>query len=50
MKNTKSDPYFKVWTFQTVLSINAWFWSTIFHIHETSISEVIIQSNNHLIN
>ncbi|CAG2160189.1 unnamed protein product [Oppiella nova] len=38
-KAIKSDPYFSVWTLQALLAINAWFWSTIFHTRQSSVTE-----------
>ncbi|XP_054165373.1 post-GPI attachment to proteins factor 3-like [Oppia nitens] len=33
------DPHFTIQTVQAFLAVNAWFWSTIFHTRQTSISE-----------
>ena len=33
------DPYFFVITINAILSMNAWFWSTVFHIRDTLLTE-----------
>ncbi|KAJ6219905.1 hypothetical protein RDWZM_005717 [Blomia tropicalis] len=35
----KLDPLYSVWKIQTFLTINAWFWSTVYHGRDTIISE-----------
>ena len=36
----KRDPLYKIWKLQTLLTLNAWFWSTINHSRDTPLSEV----------
>ncbi|CAG2123147.1 unnamed protein product, partial [Medioppia subpectinata] len=38
-KSITTDPHFTIWTLQALLAINAWFWSTIFHIRQTLFTE-----------
>ena len=39
-RSCKTDPYFFHWTFQTLLTVNAWFWSALFHIRQSPVTEV----------
>lgn len=35
----RSAPHYLIWKGQAVLSINAWFWSTVFHARDTPVTE-----------
>lgn len=35
------DPYFVTNTLSAILGMNAWLWSTVFHVHDFPMTEVI---------
>ena len=36
----QTDPFYNLWLIQAILSLNAWFWSAVFHVHDIPLTEV----------
>lgn len=36
----QTDPFYNLWFIQAILSLNAWFWSAVFHVHDVPLTEV----------
>ena len=43
----QTDPFYNLWLIQAILSLNAWFWSAVFHVHDIPLTEVNKHTNKY---